>query len=298
MHKSPDRRIRAIAVRPWARRAFCGRLEPLENRALLSGETAHLTHHGMFVPVVSFAAADVRVVEDQGWAEITVVRSGDIDVVFSELLYETRDVTATATVDYKPTADVLYFRPNESAKTFRVPLIDDVASEGDERFTVVMFTPEGEIPHVQLVERARMTVTIQDNEPPPSPPPPVSIVSGRLATKKNNVTGIVLTVSGIVDSIRASSLSNYRLVTAGNDKKFGTRDDKVVRLRGASYDADKHTITLTARNGKLSVAKPLRLTVKGSADGVLDLTGRPIDGDGDGQAGGDFTFLFTKRSVT
>ena len=44
-----------------------------------------------------------------------------------------------------------------------------VASEGDERFTVVMFTPEGEIPHTHSVERARMTVTIQDNEPPPSP---------------------------------------------------------------------------------------------------------------------------------
>ena len=63
MPKSPDCRIRAIAVRRWARRAFGATLEPLENRALMSGETAHLTHNGMFVPVVSFAAADVRVLD-------------------------------------------------------------------------------------------------------------------------------------------------------------------------------------------------------------------------------------------
>ena len=181
---------------------------------------------GGTVPVVSYTAADVRVLEDQGFAEITVVRSGDIDVVFSTLLLETHDITAKATVDYKPTADALYFGPNESVKTFRVPIIDDAAFEGDESFSVVMLTPKP----TGLVERLRMTVTIQDNDPV-TVVPPVSIVGRRFATKKKNVTGIVLTVSGDLDAARASSLSNYRLVTAGRDKKFGTRDDTVVRLR-------------------------------------------------------------------
>jgi hypothetical protein len=247
----------------------------------------------MSVPVVSFAAADVRVSEDQGSAEITVVRSGDIDIVISTLLYETRDITAKATADYKPTADVLYFGPNESVKSFKVPLIDDVAFEGDERFSVVMFTPK----ESSLVERARMTVTIQDNDPP-ALVPPVSIVARRLAVKKKNVTGIVLTVSGGLDSARASSLSNYKLVTAGRDKKFGTSDDKVIRLRSAAYDAGTETITLSARGGKLSLLKPLRLIVRGSAGGVTDLTGRPIDGDRDGLPGGDSLSLITKKGVT
>ena len=281
---------RAIRSPLRARHALSARLEPLEDRTLMSRATTH----AMIVPIVSFAAADVRVLEDQGWAEITVVRSGDIDVVLSTLLYETRDVAAKATADYAPTAGLLSFGPLESVKTFRVPLIDDVASEGDERFSVVMFTPEGEFPHTQFVERARMTVTIQDNDAP-TLPPPVTVVAGRFAMKKKNVTGIVLTVSGSLDSVRASSLSNYRLVTAGRDKKFGTRDDQVVRLRGAVYNMGSETITLSARGGKLSLAKPLRLTLKGSADGVLDRTGRPIDGDRDGRPGGDSTSLITRK---
>jgi hypothetical protein len=141
-----------------------------------------------------------------------VIRSGDIDVVLSTLLYETRDVTAKANADYVPTAGLLSFGPNDSVKTFKVPLIDDVAYEGD-------------------------------------------------------------------------------------DKKFGTRDDKVVQLRGVVYSAATETITLSARNGKLSLAKPLRLSVSGSPDGVLDLTGRPIDGDRDGRAGGDSISLVTKNGV-
>ena len=123
MPKSPDRRIRAIAVRPWAGRAFRARLEPLENRALLSGETAHLTHNGMFVPVVSFAAADVRVLEDQGWAEITVVRSGDIDVVLSAAVV--RNARRHREGDCRTTnrrRTCCTSGPNESVKTFRVPI--------------------------------------------------------------------------------------------------------------------------------------------------------------------------------
>src|SRR5262245_23555721 len=129
MPNAPAWRARTIAPRPMARRAICANLEPLEVRSLMSGDVAHVTHSAMFVPAVSFSAADVRVSEDGGSAEITVVRSGDIDVVFSTLAYETRDITAKATADYKPMANVLYFGPNVSVKTFKVPLIDDVAFE-------------------------------------------------------------------------------------------------------------------------------------------------------------------------
>jgi hypothetical protein len=91
----------------------------------------------------------------------------------------------------------------------------------------------------------------------------------------------------------ASSLSGYRLVMAGRDKKFGTRDDKAVGLASASYDPAAHTVTLMPR-GKVP-KKPLQLAILASA--ILDGTGRPVDGDGDGRPGGDFRASFNTRGV-
>jgi hypothetical protein len=42
----------------------------------------------------------------------------------------------------------------------------------------------------------------------------------------------------------------------------------------------------------------MRLTVKGSIAGLLDLRGRPIDGDRDGKPGGDFVASVTRKAVT
>jgi hypothetical protein len=248
------------------------------------------------IPAVTYAVADVRVVENQGWAEVTVVRSGDIDVVVSVLLYNTLDVTATAGLDYEPTAGQLLFGPHDSVKTFQVPLKDNAAFEGDESFEVVFYTPKlREL--FELIERARMTVTIQEDDANPVPPL-VQVVAGRFAMKKKAVTGIVLEVNGGLDGIRAGSLANYRLVTAGRDKKFATRDDKVVRLRGAAYDGASKLITLTASGRSLPLGTAMRLTVKCSITGLLDLRGRPIDGDSDGLPGGDYVASVTRKTVT
>jgi hypothetical protein len=90
--------------------------------------------------------------------------------------------------------------------------------------------------------------------------------------------------SGALDSAHARDLGAYRLVTPGKDKAFGTRDDKVAALVGASYDPGTHTVTLTPR--RKASKKALQLAI--AAVRVLDAQGRPIDGDRDGQPGGDF----------
>ncbi len=46
----------------------------------------------------------------------------------------------------------------------------------------------------------------------------------------------MLDFSEALDPASAVNLANYRLVTAGRDKKFGTKDDKVVALRSATYN--------------------------------------------------------------
>ncbi len=83
-----------------------------------------------------------------------------------------------------------------------------------------------------------------DPAPTPTPPrPPRPVVVGTVVSLQTTKIGrrktAVLTIefSGALDAASAQNLAAYRLVTAGRDKKFGTKDDKVIRLASASYNA-------------------------------------------------------------
>src|SRR4051794_10067219 len=100
MPEDPSSRSRTIPRRPKARRALRAKLEPLEERICLSTSSEGIESLGLApgglqrgaalgtrnaapmtvpkdgqsttIPAVSYAVADVRVVEDQGWVEVTV----------------------------------------------------------------------------------------------------------------------------------------------------------------------------------------------------------------------------------
>jgi hypothetical protein len=107
-------------------------------------------------------------------------------------------------------------------------------------------------------------------------------------SKKKTANVVVVSFSGALQQAAAQNLSEYHLVTAGKDKKLGTPDDKPARLVSAVYNATAHTVTLT-RGGKLP-KQALQLTI--TASGLLDSQGRPIDGNKDGQPGGNFQTTF------
>ncbi len=78
---------------------------------------------------------------------------------------------------------------------------------------------------------------------------------------------------------------SYRLVSAGRDRRFGTRDDRTLALRSAAYDPASMTVTLTPK-GRTALSQPMQVVVRGSA--LVDLALIALDGDGDGRPGGDF----------
>ena len=57
--------------------------------------------------------------------------------------YATADRTATAGADYTRTSGTLRFAPGETAKTVRVPVLDDVVDEGEETFTLRLSAASG-----------------------------------------------------------------------------------------------------------------------------------------------------------
>jgi cyclophilin family peptidyl-prolyl cis-trans isomerase len=126
--------------------------------------------------------------------------------------------------------------------------------------------------------------------------PPVRVSEVRLTSRNGSVSAIVLVLTAPINPAAVPTMSQYRLATAGRDRRYGTPDDGVTALRSAVYDATTRTITLTPRTPFRLSATANRLTIHG--DGLLDGFRRPIDGDRDGKPGGTFTADLTSRGVT
>ena len=115
----------------------------------------------------------------------------------------------------------------------------------------------------------------------------------RKVSRKKTVKVLVVSFSGALDPDHAQELSEFHLVAAGKDRKFGSRDDKRVALASATYDPVANTVMLAPR-GKVPNQK-LQLSI--TAAGTLDAQHRPIDGNRDGQPGGDFRAIFGRGGI-
>ena len=90
---------------------------------------------------VSVADARAREGEDETIdfaVSLSRAASGPVTVA-----YRTADGTATAGSDYTRASGKLRFAPGETAKTVRVPVLDDVVDEGEETFTLRLLNASG-----------------------------------------------------------------------------------------------------------------------------------------------------------
>jgi hypothetical protein len=109
-------------------------------------------------------------------------------------------------------------------------------------------------------------------------------------------TTFVVSFDSDLNSASAQNLSNYQLVGIGRDGRFGTRDDRRIRLRSINYDAATRSATLNPAN-RLALRSRYRLVLKGSAGGLSDTAGQLLDGDSDGKAGGDHVRVIDQRDL-
>ncbi len=133
-------------------------------------------------------------------------------------------------------------------------------------------------------------------------PPPVTVTSLTITTvklgtgkKAKKTTGLVLQFSDALNMTQAQSLAPYQLSMLGKDKKFGTKDDKGVKLASAIYNTTTHTVTLIPKQA-FNKNQLQQLRVKSAF--LTDTYGRPIDGNHVGQAGGDYVANLSKNKVT
>ena len=141
--------------------------------------------------------------------------------------------------------------------------------------------------------------------------PPLTITSLHVETIKRGTgrkakkeTVLALYFSGALDAASADNASAYQLapmikVPAKGKGKHRTpptiKLGPPVALTSADYSASDDSVTLTPR-GKLNLAKPEQLTVVATL--VNDALDRPIDGNDDGQPGGNYVAVISKSGVT
>ncbi|WP_337176204.1 FG-GAP-like repeat-containing protein [Paludisphaera sp.] len=245
----------------------------------------------------TFRFRDAQVVVDpaSGLATVTVERDeARSDGVTVE--YATIGGDAVPGVDYAPVRGVLRFALGQTTASFTVPILGDAAGRSGRLIGVVLTDPVGALgaPSAATIVLAAATSPPAPPPPPPPPEPYTTVQSVAVDLRQGGaLAAIRVAWSANLDPDTARSLANYRLVRAGRDGRFGTRDDRAVPIRSASYDAAGRAVVLVPRHARLG-AEPLRLTVTAS---VTDARGYAVDGDGDGLPGGDSNTILRRAGI-
>jgi hypothetical protein len=119
-------------------------------------------------------------------------------------------------------------------------------------------------------------------------PPLVKLTSAAAILKRNKVTQVVLTFSGSLEPDLAQDRELYRFVVAGKKGVFTATKGTVIRVGKAQYTAaSPDTVTLSPMT-PFRLSRTVEIRINGlPPSGLKDSAGRFIDGDNDGQAGGN-----------
>ena len=132
--------------------------------------------------------------------------------------------------------------------------------------------------------------------PPPVPPPvpcplpPATVETVKRLGVHHHRTQFVLTFNEALDPTSAANLANYHLSVAFRNGRIARRE---IPLKSVVYNPILNTVTLDPAH-QLNIHYHYQLTVSG----VQDACGRPIDGDRDGTAGGNFVTVVTKQNYS
>jgi hypothetical protein len=110
-------------------------------------------------------------------------------------------------------------------------------------------------------------------------------------------TVLVLWFSEAMDPSGVVNLTNYRLVAPGRDGRVGTRDDRVIRLRSASFDAATCALTLRPARGLPFRNRYLLTIFNGGSPRVADLTGHGLSDNGSSTAGDRVVLPITRANL-
>jgi subtilisin-like proprotein convertase family protein len=240
----------------------------------------------------AFSTSSVTVKENVGNATVTVMRTGGYQGAVSVDL-ATSGGTAIAGTNYTAVNEVLSFAAGQNSQTVTIPVKNAGTLAAPLSVGIVLSNPG-----TNAVLGSPFTETLMIQNAPAPPPPLVKMESVQLEkNKKNQVTGIVIDFSGAVNATEARSIATYELVAAGKGGSFTANGAKPIKIKSAVYNAANHEVILRA--SPFTLSQPVELVIYGSGThGLQDTSGRYIDGNHDGIAGGNAVAILKKGGVT
>jgi cyclophilin family peptidyl-prolyl cis-trans isomerase len=145
-----------------------------------------------------------------------------------------------------------------------------------------------------------VTAALQPPPLPPSPPPPlVTVVDVQdVMNKRHQVTEIGVNFSGAVNADQAQETGLYRLAMPGSKGSFTAKNARTIKLKSAVYNSVDDSVILIPEK-PFALTKKVQLLVDGlPPTGLQDSEGRLIDGNHDGQAGGNAIAILSRSGVS
>lgn len=137
-------------------------------------------------PTLAFSSPTYHASEKDGSIIITVLRSGDLTRTVA-VSYSSNSFSSTPVLG--SVAGTLIFAPQETTKTFTVPIIDNDIYDGDQTTTLTLFNPSGGAVFPGSNFNATAQLTVADDEPRPTfNVDDIAVVEGDSGTKTANFT--------------------------------------------------------------------------------------------------------------
>jgi hypothetical protein len=133
--------------------------------------------------------------------------------------------------------------------------------------------------------------------PTPTPTPSLVTIANvsiqKIAVGRKRTQLIDVRFSGQVNAGSADNLAIYTLNTVPQGKKHTVKPVGLIR---AVYATATETVMLIPRKSPIALRPPLILMINGS--NLLDSLGRLVDGNDDGQPGGNYKATLSKAGTT
>lgn len=268
------------------RRSNCPRAEILESRLLLD-----VGFRDQFSHELAFGATFVASRQgDAATIELIRYNGGGLTTPAEQVLFETKDGTAQAGVDYTPVRQVVTLSGDRSVSSVKIPLLAPSLGRGD-RTVALTATPLDPRPHGPPVQTAVLTIVDRTDIIPPS------LSDTTFRARGRSIRGVVLSFNEAMDPTSVADPAAYRITRAGIHDHVGFDDIPVrgrpIPLTSANYDPVGRSVTLTPRRplkaGVIYLVSAIR-PLKDQAGNLL----RNIDSSPDPEAAGRVSLLVSR----
>ena len=125
----------------------------------------------------------------------------------------------------------------------------------------------------------------------------VNVTGVQTAGAGNGITNVIVSFNAPMNPVSAQLSSNYAVVGLGHDGLYQTRDDHVVPIQSAIYDATTQSVSVMPTEG-LSRTEAYYFFARGTPPtGLSGATGEFLDGNSDGVAGDDYVTILPPGSA-